>query len=633
MACVATMFLGTQLYGQDGVERELITDFQSGTFPDNFTVIDRDGNQPGAGLQTSNWVLTTFTGGTDVFAISNSWFSPPGQADDWMIIQDVVVDSAGLKTFFTFDGYSYNPNYLERLQILVDPDNSAEPDSFELVQTFDPLTSEFYAEHVADITKYQGDTISIAVRYNSNDKYYVIIDNLGLMTLNNVLGAEISNAANDLYIVEGDPVFYKFNLKNLGAETIESLTVSLKSGEDSTELELSDVGLGTYEKIAKGLEIPAELIKTPGMEISVDVTHINGQAVDFDATTIAYSVVAEEDVAEKLALSEMFTSSSCPPCKPGNAKFQTIINNNIDQDVHYIKFQEDFPGNGDPYCTDETVNRRLYYGVNAVPNLRVDGSVYVINPNSMNAASYKMALNSPGFVDFENVEYEVDSHTVTVTGTYTVLSKVLPNTRLMAAIVEDTTYKNATTNGETVFYHVVKKLIGGNEGIDITSVPVLEPQEFELSYTFNGEYRLPPNGLEANRIDNATEHSVEEFSDLNVSLWVENKDVQFILNSVNAELLDPTSTNFADLLINEMTVYPQPAYSNAQVEINLEKNIQAEISIVNMSGQKVQSVFNGTLHTGNNTFSADVTDLPAGRYILELRGENLYKGVPVIVVH
>jgi hypothetical protein len=42
-----------------------------------------------------------------------------------------------------------------------------------------------------------------------------------------------------------------------------------------------------------------------------------------------------------------------------------------------------------------------------------------------------------------------------------------------------------------------------------------------LTYTFNGNYRLPSNGQAANIIDNSTEHSVEEFGDLAMLSWIQ----------------------------------------------------------------------------------------------------------------
>lgn len=635
--CVFCLLSMSTLNAQEAPKIHKLADFQSQAFPSNVTVYDLDGNSPSTNpkaLKNKTWAVARYSGFNYV-AVSTSYFASSGlQADDWMIFQDVVLDTSSLKSLLVFKAQSIHPSFLETMEILVDDGNSVIVDSFELIKKIDPVRAGELTQYSIDITEYAGDTISIAFRNVSIDKYYLVVDDVSIISIKSEYYATLHEAYNITYAsVDVDKTFYQ-DLENYGINVIEDLTYLVTSDSgDTAEIVIDGLNINPLFSSSAAIDIPADFLTAPLTTIGIRLIKINGVELNYPGIEITYSVVSSGAAADRLPLNEMFTSSSCPPCKPGNEKYQDILDNQMAQKVHYIKYQQNFPGDGDPYTTDEIIARRNYYNVNAVPNLNVDGSVYDVNPNGMNAADLRATFLHPGFVKFDDVTYEIDSHTVVISGTYTILSAVLPNTKLMVAISEDTTYNNVTTNGETKFMHVVKKLVGGVEGITIDpSTPLNEPQEFEMSYTFKGNYRLPIDGTPANRIKNSIEHSVEEFSDLIASVWIENQNIRYVLNSVEATLLDPTATNQAELIVNDMRAYPSPAQANTQVDILLNEAVSADVNIVTMNGERI-NIFSGRLHSGKNTINADVSDLPAGRYIVELRGKNLYNGIPLIVIH
>lgn len=628
---IAIGFLSAAQAQESGMQ--LIADFNDG-FPDNFTMLDLDGLTPYPGQPAQNATWDRFTlDGIDFFALSSSWFNPAGQADDWMIIQDLEIADVANKVVLTFEGQSMDPSYLETLELLVDEGNSVEPGEFELIETINQVNGADFREYAVDLTDYVGQTISFAFRNVSYDKYYLLVDNIKLWTVGEAVSADVAGKVTSPYFVENESsAFVTLSVTNTGYEDITSVTLNATSGENSEEIVKDGIRIKTLNERSFSVEVPESLASAPGNTISFQVTAINDEAVEMDEFEVGFSILPEEAAQPKLALSEMFTASSCPPCEPGNRQFMGIVDNITDQEVHYIKLQQDFPNGGDPYTTAELVERRNVYGISAVPELRVDGTVLSENPNSLSATVFKNAIDNPGFVTFDDVKYEVDEKTVSVSGTYTVLSKVLENTKLMAAIVEDTTYKNIGGNGQTHFLHVVKKFMGGLDGLTIgDDTPLNEPQEFEFSYTFQGDYRLPPNGQPGSIINHDVEHTVEDFDALSVSVWVENQDHHFILNSAMGADRS-TSTYTANKAVNEIKIYPQPVSDFVQIDINVDKMLDAEVSLINMNGQKVKALHHGTLYDGVNKISADVTDLAPGRYMVEMRGKNLYHGVPLLIV-
>ena len=106
--------------------------------------------------------------------------------------------------------------------------------------------------------------------------------------------------------------------------------------------------------------------------------------------------------ATRLALAEEFTNASCTPCASQNPAFNALLNNNATKIID-IKYQMDFPG-FDPMNVQnptEVSARRTYYGVNGVPNARINGSAvandcnfYVGAPACFNQTDLDAAYNT-----------------------------------------------------------------------------------------------------------------------------------------------------------------------------------------------------------------------------------------------
>lgn len=619
-AIVLFLTATTQLSAQSHTTHTVLADFENG-FPENMTLMT--GNHDLL-ISTESWEITQIYNGNSIARTSSA------SSDSWLVLSDVKLFDVSKKVRLDIDLQKIDVEPSE-VQIFINRKNSLAAEDFELIETLSDITDKVFDTYSINLSDYAGEIVSIGLRSLQGG---VALDDIILTEARSISSVKLNVRDSSPYGVLGgnQPLIFNHNIRNTDKNPVNSITYEISNGDESVEASIEGLNIETFKNKDLSLEIPQSVLRVPGVDLEIKIIKINEEEVEEAPVSMAYSVIDAAASKKKLALAEMFTSSSCPPCKPGNEHYQDVVDNQLNEPVHYIKLQQDFPGNGDPYTTDELIQRRSYYRVNAVPELHIDGIAFVDHPGSLNVNNYKDVLNQPRFVTFKDVVMTLDSQTVTVTGTYTMLSRVLEDTKLMAAIVEDTTYKNATTNGERVFLHVVKKFIGGNEGHLIDEdTPLHEPQEFELTYTFNGDYRLPQNGLAGNRINNRKEHSVEDFDNLSVSVWMENQDSKFILNSASSLGL-VSAIKTANLMVNTVKVYPVPADNHLRVEVDLDEYVDAEISIINMSGQRVMSLFSGGLNKGVNTISGQVSDLSPGQYIVELRGRNLYHGTPILIV-
>ena len=88
-------------------------------------------------------------------------------------------------------------------------------------------------------------------------------------------------------------------------------------------------------------------------------------------------------------------------------------------------------------------------------------------------------------------------------------------------------------------------------------LPEKASKSFNLSWTAPGVYRLPLDAQAANRINITTEHTIEEFEDLEVIAWIQETD-KTVLQSNSADL-EFIVSNDNPVVKKEISVNPNPS--------------------------------------------------------------------------
>jgi hypothetical protein len=312
-------------------------------------------------------------------------------------------------------------------------------------------------------------------------------------------------------------------VKNFGLNVVTDLGLSYQiDGGDAITTNLSGLNLEFGESQTIALDGMLNLpIGT--YELQINIVDVNG-APDMDPSNnmlqktinmISYSV------AHRPALEE-FTSSTCGPCASFNAQFVPWCNTHEDE-ITLVKYQMNWPGNGDPYYTAEGGVRRNQYGVTWVPWTNLDGTYTDNNMATINAM-FQNSLTELGLVKV------VGSHTLTGT-VMDINVNLIPftnitNAKVYIVVFEYLTTQNATTNGETEFEHVMMKMVPNASG---TSV--------------NFEDRVPFNITET---VNLAGTNVEEWDDLGVAIIVQDLASLYIYQS-GYSLEDASYSNQAQL--------------------------------------------------------------------------------------
>jgi hypothetical protein len=335
--------------------------------------------------------------------------------------------------------------------------------------------------------------------YNINDWYF---DDIKVFTLENLdLGLEAATLPE--FTGSGD-VSFGMTVFNYGTTPVTSVeaTYEVEGKEPVTEtFTVNIASLGTAT-----LNFTTPTLLTPGSyNVNYSINLVNGQADDdADNNTLSKAVSVAYGTAERKPMIEHFSSSTCSPCVQPNIQMHTFCNNNEGR-YTYTKYQMNWPGNGDPYYTEEGGVRRNYYSVNAVPMAFLDAE-------SLSFGTVQNQFNQhaeiPAFMDIRG-SFTVEGNNISVIAD--VMSYVDANARIYVSVNEKETHGNVGTNGETSFHHIFMKMLPNAQGTEVDFVAG-EMQRLEFTQDMSGTH-------------------VEEMNDLEVSIWVQSYATKEIFNS------------------------------------------------------------------------------------------------------
>jgi hypothetical protein len=338
---------------------------------------------------------------------------------------------------------------------------------------------------------------------------------------------------------------------------------------------------------------------TPGSyNLDVFVSNFNGNGNDDipanDHFTKTVSVASNS--TQKLPLYEEFTSSTCSPCAAFNTNyFNTGFLSSNAGHFSLIKYQMSWPSPGDPYYTDEGGNRRAYYGVSGVPDLKLNASPSTDFDQTVLQQKLDAAYAEPAYFDLSATHYiDPSTHDISVnvnlnpylTGDYT----------LHCAVVEKTTTGNASSNGETEFHNVMMKMVPDANGTAAAVIADI-PQNYTLTASLNN--------TTVNQ--QTTNTNVEEWDDLEVIVFLQDNNTQKIMQSTIST--EGTGSVENNTIFKNLKIYPNPSTGL----VNIENASGMEINIYDISGNIVY--VNKNLNQNNQI---DLSSLSQGIYMVKL---------------
>ena len=413
------------------------------------------------------------------------------------------------------------------------------------------------------------------------------------------------------YLSQGN-VTVTGTIKNYGTTTISSMDINYKI-DGGAAVTSNLTGLSIASGTTYSFSHPTPWNATIGSHsIQAYASNLNNGNVDAnpgdDALTKSVSVMSE--LVTRLPLFEIFTSSTCGPCAPGNTNYHSIVDLRPAAEFVSIKYQQDFPGTGDPYTTTEAINRRSsYYAINSIPRMMIDGG-WNSNATAFSNALYDASILKPAQYKL-NGTWSINGNSINCKVKFSPLFND-SGSKLRVAILEGTTFQNVATNGETEFEHVMKKMLPNETGSTVPVVAIGAWDSLSFNYTFPGSYRLPADGTTANRINTATEHSVEEFTDLYVIAWVQGAD-KTVFQAANLTKVTSTGIEAMSHTVHSVEVFPNPTADFINVNISMDQPDAIAATLVDLEGSIVESTVQ-RLNGGKNNIRFNAANLANGVY-------------------
>lgn len=98
------------------------------------------------------------------------------------------------------------------------------------------------------------------------------------------------------------------------------------------------------------------------------------------------------------------------------------------------------------------------------------------------------------------------------------------------------------------------------------------------------------------------------------------------------DCFEATSTNVTDTYVSSFELFPQPATHELNLVLAMDKSSDAQIELLDLRGQLVQSLITTNLVQGENNISVGLNqNLSSGMYILRIQGEQLNIARKIIV--
>ncbi|MFH1051368.1 MAG: choice-of-anchor J domain-containing protein [bacterium] len=561
----------------------LFEDFHSVVIPSNWKNLDIDTNDLNpANMIKHNlnkgegWAIRLFGKyGIDLCVASTSYFAQDGQADDWLITNAIEL---GENVFLTWDGASANASsgYYQSYQVLVST-TGQEIEDFKLIQE---ITNEYNLCHrKLDISAYSGEKIYLAFRNISQNVKdgYLYISNIKVFSpqLNDMTIKALHLPCMDTLGCSGIPI--KASVENSGYNNVNSYEINYQANDGEIQTVIMDCYLSNAHSYIATLPVLWVPESAKSYKLRVWISKVNGiEDTIKEGNEISQNVYIGGNYYYKLPQYEEFTGSTCGPCATANRVFNPYLEKHKGN-YTLIKYQMIGPAPGDSYFNEDGRLRLVYYynNISGIPALIVNGRYNIYPSDTVGIAASPQEM---GIIDINgtyNVYQEEGKYKIDVNADLTpyFTSDSSGQLVLYVAVVENQTTKNASTNGETEFHMVEQKMLPDGYGKTLSGLVENEKLKQSFTYTFDST------------------SNVEEYGDLSVVLFVQDKTTRFILGNAWATWIGVSVKNQVIDGNGFVSIFPNPA--SDKLIINSDKQIY-NIKIFDILGCERQCQFSNS---------------------------------------
>lgn len=169
------LIISSLTYGQVTILEE---NFDSGTMPSDWTVVDNDGHQVHESVSEYEdaWIIKEDPDNEDNWTISStSYFSPVNRADRWLISPELELGTEG--NYISWKGVSYDPSFPDSYKVMISTTGNDIADFTDTLTIVNNESPE-WIKRTESLEDFAGETIYIAFVNTTYDGFKLHLDSI-----------------------------------------------------------------------------------------------------------------------------------------------------------------------------------------------------------------------------------------------------------------------------------------------------------------------------------------------------------------------------------------------------------------------------------------------------------------------
>lgn len=222
-------------------------DFQSGSIPMAYTLIDNDGNTPHAAVSeyTAAWIIKDDPeDNVNKVASSTSYFDPAAEASRWIIPPAITL--GGFGNYLKWNAKSHDPSFPDSYLVLVSTIDNQIANFTDTVKVVLAENASWTSREV-NLDAYTNQSIYIAIVNNTYDGFKLYIDSIAVRIEDPVGIKELESEQISVYPNPLQQVLYIGSKQSISKlQLTDSKGVLLDEFQNVSEINVSDLPTGVY---------------------------------------------------------------------------------------------------------------------------------------------------------------------------------------------------------------------------------------------------------------------------------------------------------------------------------------------------------------------------------------------------
>lgn len=590
---------------------------------------------------------------SDTFAVSTSWLKPTGTASAWLITPTITVAA---NSVLTWESMSPDVNNADGYEVYVSTSSAPFPvlgDFTNLIFT-KIVEANTWQTRGASLSAFSGQTIRVAFKNNSTDKYQLWLDDIKIENITTGFDASTVSHTNYKYSSINSNNTISATFKNNGYTPITNLTINYKMDNGTTVSEVKV--LSPALEYLESREISFSTLYNSSVPVfnsyKIWTSAINGQADQVHGNdTITGSITISSSVPAKKVLVEEFAGASHAWSPEGYTALKSIVSTNTNVIAASIHDGDNMSTtNGNNLITDfspdfsSALIDRYYFTSNK--------KTIIAPTNWNNYINQRLAMKVPATVTITNVSYNSTTNQVDATVSSNFVGDVKGDYRINLYIKENNVYgplndstdnqwnqHNALYNIPSSAYYQYGNLIGSEYVMSAASYK----HQYVINQIADGAYGasgiIPTNGSTIGQtysknysyiIPTAVAGEFRFNADnmyLIATVSENNSGVneKIILNADEIKLTTNSETVIGIKELEktdiQLTVFPNPATDICHLNFSLKNDEFVKINVYNTLGEFVY-IETKNLNAGNVDYVLNLNALPSGNYSVQVSFRN-----------